>query len=150
MKTIETKNESETRKAAAKFARTLKGGEIAALYGELGAGKTAWVKGMCEGLGFRGQITSPTFILMQCFRIKDSGFGKLCHVDAYRLKNARELMEIGIEEYLGEPDTVTVIEWAERVEELIRGKKVIKIYFEFGKKEEERRIKIKRPNSPNF
>ncbi len=153
MKIIRTESEAETRLAAAKFAKRLKGGEVVALYGDLGAGKTQWVKGMANGFGIKERITSPTFILFQCFKIprtrtssvrgrQDSRFNKLCHVDAYRLKDAKDLLTIGIEDYLGMPETITVIEWAERAEEILTKKKVIKIYFEFGEKEEERMIKI--------
>lgn len=160
MKIIKTKSESETRRVAAKFAKSLKGGEVVALYGDLGAGKTVWVKGMAKGLGIRERVLSPTFVFLQCHSLKQSRIKnprtrtssvqgrqelrikQLCHVDAYRLKSAQEFLSIGIEDYLGEPDTVTVIEWAEKAEELLRGKKVIRINFEFGKKEEERVIEI--------
>ncbi|MBI2099293.1 tRNA (adenosine(37)-N6)-threonylcarbamoyltransferase complex ATPase subunit type 1 TsaE [Candidatus Uhrbacteria bacterium] len=157
MKIIKTKSEKETMKAAAKFAGRLKGGEVVALHGDLGAGKTAWVKGMAKGFGVKEQITSPTFVLMKCYRVKKSEirnpkseinfksqFSKnFCHIDAYRLKGANELLAIGVEEYLGAPDTITAIEWAERVEDTLKDKKVIKIHFKFGEKEEERVIKIK-------
>lgn len=142
MKKIITKNEKETRAAAARFAKTLKGGDIVALIGDLGAGKTAWVKGMAEGLGIRNRVTSPTFILLQCFVVNKSKIKKLCHVDAYRLKDSSELKAIGIEEYLGFKDAVTVIEWAEKGEGLLRARKVIRIEFKFGEKEGERIIKI--------
>lgn len=148
-KVIKTKNEKETIKAAVSFAKKLKGGEVVALYGDLGAGKTVWVRGMTEGLGIKEIITSPTFVLLQCHSLKQSRIKnqelrikQLCHVDAYRLKDASELAAIGVGEYLGSKDTVTVIEWAERAEKLLRGKKVIRINFEFGKKEEERVIEI--------
>lgn len=148
-KIIKTKSEAKTRAVAARFGKTLKGGEIVALIGDLGAGKTQWVKGMAKGLGIQETITSPTFVLMKCFAIKQRGIKNqesrirnLCHVDAYRLKNASELAAIGIKDYLGEKETITVIEWAERVEELLAGKKVIRVEFKFGEKEEERIIKI--------
>lgn len=146
---LKTKNEKETNKAAAKFARTLRGGEIVALYGDLGAGKTVWVKGMAKGLGIRERVLSPTFVLLQCHLLKqprsknqEVRIKQLCHVDAYRLKSSQELWGIGIEDYLGARDTVTVIEWAERAEELLKGKNVIKVKFNFGKKEPDRTIEI--------
>lgn len=149
MEIITTKSEADTREEGARFAKSLKGGEIVALYGDLGAGKTAWVKGMAEGLGIRERILSPTFVLLQCHSLKQSRIKnqelrikQLCHVDAYRLKSAQELIAIGIEEYFGQPETVTVIEWAERVEEFLKGKKVIRVKFKFEKKESERTIEI--------
>lgn len=141
-KIIKTKSEAETRAVAARFAKTLKGGEIVALIGDLGAGKTQWVKGMAKGLGVKNTVISPTFILLQCFKIKILGIKQLCHVDAYRLKSSQELLSIGIEDYLGALDTVTVIEWAERVEELLKEKNVIRVKIEFGEKGNERVIKI--------
>lgn len=148
-KIIKTKSEAETRAAAVKLAKTLKGGDIVALIGDLGAGKTVWVKGMAEGIGIQERVLSPTFVLLRCHEIKRSGIRnkelgikQLCHVDAYRLKDALALESIGINDYLGAPDTITVIEWADRVEKLLAGKKVLKIEFGFGKKEKERIIKI--------
>lgn len=148
-KILKIKNEKETIKAAANFVSKLKGGEVVALYGDLGAGKTVWVKGMAEGLGIKEIITSPTFVLMKCFAIKqrriknqESRIRNLCHVDAYRLKSSQELLSIGIEDYLGDKDAVTVIEWAERAHSLLRARKVIRIEFKFGEKEGERIIHI--------
>lgn len=148
-KIIKTRSEAETRAVAARFGKTFKGGEIVALYGDLGAGKTVWVKGMSEGLCIRERVLSPTFVLLQCHEIKRSGsknkelgIRELCHVDAYRLKSAKELLDIGIEDYLGVKDIVIVIEWADGVEELLAGKKVIRVEFKFGEKEEERIIEI--------
>lgn len=141
-KIIQTKNEKETIKAAANFVNKLKGGEVVALYGDLGAGKTVWVRGMAEGLGIREAITSPTFVLMKCFAVKQRDIRSFCHVDAYRLKDSSELEAIGIGEYWGSKDTVTVIEWAERVEDLLRRRKVIRVEFKFGEKEGERVIEI--------
>lgn len=141
-KIIKTKNEKETIKAAATFARKLKGGEIVALTGDLGAGKTVWVRGMAKALGIRETINSPTFVLMKCFSLKQRGIRNFCHVDAYRLKDSSELSAIGLEDYLDEPDTVTVIEWAERAEKILKNRKKIEIRINFGEKEDERVIGV--------
>ena len=142
------KNEKETLAFAEKFAKTFRGGEVVALVGELGAGKTVFTKGLARGLGIKERVQSPTFLLMKVYVAKAQKTAKtqkikfLCHVDAYRLSNAAELVDIGILDWLGRADTVTVIEWADKVPELLRGKKVIKIKMELGEKEEERKVEV--------
>lgn len=123
---------------ARKFAATLRGGEILALIGELGAGKTVFTKGLAQGLGIQGIVSSPTFLLMKCYK----GKLELCHVDAYRVDSPAELEYVGIGEYLGRKDVVTVVEWADKVPELFEGKKYIEIKIEHTNKEGERRIDI--------
>jgi len=127
-------------------ARTLHGGETLALTGELGAGKTAFVKGLAKALGIKQVVQSPTFLLMKCYPIGKNqeprtNFQALCHVDAYRIKNERELLAIGLGEKIGDPGTVTAIEWADLVPELIP-KNAIKIKFEHGAKENERTVTV--------
>ena len=134
-------------RAGADFARTLRGGDIVLLHGELGAGKTTFVKGMAKGLGVTQNITSPTFALMGVYSIQrrdpstrpdKSGLARdditgavrqLCHIDTYRLKNADELRAIGAEDYIGEPHTVTVIEWPEKIAALLAAHKTKNIFF---------------------
>jgi len=151
---IITKNQKETIELGEKIARGLRGGEILALEGNLGAGKTTLIKGIARGLGIKKSITSPTFVLMKVYKSTDThGFltdrrrykiKNLVHVDAYRLKDEKGLIEIGIGDYLGEKDSVAVIEWAERVKKIFKGKKIIKIKLGLGKKEDERKIILKK------
>jgi tRNA threonylcarbamoyladenosine biosynthesis protein TsaE len=141
------KNEKETLAFAEHFAKKLRGGEVVALIGELGAGKTVFTKGLARGLGIRKRVQSPTFLLMKIYNVRTSTGGGhkikyLCHVDAYRLSGAAGLVDIGLLDWLGRPDTVTVIEWANKVAALLRNKKVIRINFKLGKKEEERKVAI--------
>lgn len=149
-----SKSEKDTLKFAKRFAKKLKGGEVLALIGELGAGKTVFVKGLAKELGIKDIVSSPTFLLMRCYKIKNSpssveegeGGGVVkkiktfCHIDAYRLDSANELIDIGVLEHLSKPDTITVIEWADKVEDLFKDIKHIKIKFEHRKKENERII----------
>ncbi|NQU83568.1 MAG: tRNA (adenosine(37)-N6)-threonylcarbamoyltransferase complex ATPase subunit type 1 TsaE [Parcubacteria group bacterium] len=132
------KNEKETLDFARDFGKKLKGGEVLKLIGELGAGKTVFTKGLAEGLGVKDIVSSPTFLLMKCYK----GKKKLCHIDAYRLSFADELLDIGVSEHLQKKNTVVVVEWADRVSELFKDLKTIEIKFEYGKKEGERVIKI--------
>lgn len=120
----------------------LHGGDILLLIGDLGAGKTSLVKGVAAGLGIKQEITSPTFTLMNVYKIKNYKIKNLIHIDTYRLKNEKELVEIGVEDYLGQPDTVCVIEWPEKITELLKNKKTTTIALEHGGKSHQRKIKI--------
>ena len=99
-----------------RWAADLKGGEVFALTGVLGAGKTQLVKGIARGLGYRGQVTSPTFTLVNEYI---GGRLTLYHIDLYRMKSQEEALAFGIEEYLPPASGVTVIEWPERIEGLL-------------------------------
>ena len=102
--------------AAQKMAKSIKGGEVIALIGELGSGKTTFTKALGKALGVRQNISSPTFVMMQQFEIA-SRIPKLFlyHLDLYRTKNFKEVQSLGITEWWGHPETVTVIEWADKI-----------------------------------
>ena len=121
------KNESETVAIGRKISQDLKAGDILCLYGNLGAGKTTLVKGVARGLGVKKPITSPTFALMNVYPVKPA---KLVHIDTYRLKDEQELVDIGIEDYLGASDAICVIEWPEKMKKLLKKKKTLKIEIE--------------------
>jgi tRNA threonylcarbamoyladenosine biosynthesis protein TsaE len=97
------------------WAAELTGGEIIALHGVLGAGKTQLVKGLARGLGFPGDVTSPTFTLIHEYR---GGRLPLYHIDLYRIRSEKEAVDLGLEEYLP-GDGVTVIEWPDRIPSLL-------------------------------
>ncbi len=98
-------------------ASKIRGGEIFALNGPLGSGKTTFVKALGKLLKIKNQITSPTFILMQAFPFKLKGKKELWlyHLDLYRTKNFKEVKALGLLETWGKPNTVTVIEWADKI-----------------------------------
>lgn len=108
---ITTHSENETADVGRRLASTLEAGSVLLLVGDLGAGKTALVRGLAEGLGIvPEEVSSPTFTLMQEYR---GGRLKLIHVDLYRLNEAREIDELGLEELgLG---SVLAIEWADKL-----------------------------------
>jgi len=109
--TITTHSQAETAAVGRKLASTLVAGSVLLLIGDLGAGKTALVRGLAEGLGLAADdVSSPTFTLMQEYR---GGRVPLIHVDLYRLDDAREIDELGLEE-LG-ANSVLAIEWAEKL-----------------------------------
>jgi tRNA threonylcarbamoyladenosine biosynthesis protein TsaE len=109
-------DENDTLALAASLAAKCQGGEVFALSGPLGAGKTVFAKGLAAGLGVCDTVTSPTFVIMKVYpaTLPGTGITRFVHIDAYRLRSAADLDAIGAPEYIGAPDTVTVIEWAEK------------------------------------
>ena len=111
---------NDTRKCVEKIVHRLKGGDVLALSGNLGAGKTTFVQMLGEELGTSAQITSPTFVLMKLYPLKKGlPMQTLCHIDAYRLSSSRDLEAIGAGDFIGDPTVVTCIEWPERVAGII-------------------------------
>lgn len=102
-----SKSVNETMSIASNLAKELKGGEVFLLNGELGAGKTVFCKGIAVGLGIKELVTSPTFTIVREYK---GGRLKLNHFDMYRIEDADELFELGIDEYFNEK-AVCVIEW---------------------------------------
>lgn len=112
--------EMETEALGERLARSLPaGGVVIALYGELGAGKTAFVRGLARGLGTRGRVVSPTFTIVNEF----PGDRELFHFDMYRLNSAEELFDIGWEDYL-DREGVCAVEWSENVPEAFDGSEI--------------------------
>ncbi|MCC8169078.1 MAG: tRNA (adenosine(37)-N6)-threonylcarbamoyltransferase complex ATPase subunit type 1 TsaE [Oscillospiraceae bacterium] len=107
-------NVEETKRIAAGFAKELKSGDVLCMYGNLGAGKTAFVQGLARGLGIDEPITSPTFTIVNEYQ----GDMPLYHFDVYRIGDSEEMYEIGYEEYVY-GDGISVIEWAELIEDIL-------------------------------
>ena len=97
------------------WAAKLVGGEILALHGVLGAGKTQLAKGLARGLGYRGDVTSPTFTIVHEYR---GGRLPMYHIDLYRIQGEKDAIDMGLEEYLP-GDGVTVIEWPDRIASIL-------------------------------
>ena len=125
-------SEKQTFNFAKKFSKNLTGGQTLGLVGNLGAGKTIFTKGLAQGLGIKKNLTSPTFVLMKVYNIKKNKQIKfLVHIDAYRIKSTRDLITIGAAEYFNRPDTITVIEWADKIKSILPKKtKLIKINWQ--------------------
>ncbi|NIT56255.1 MAG: tRNA (adenosine(37)-N6)-threonylcarbamoyltransferase complex ATPase subunit type 1 TsaE [Aliifodinibius sp.] len=114
-KEFTTTSPDETITKGKELINSLEAGTIVCLQGDLGAGKTHFVKGMAEGLGIESsEVSSPTFTLINEY----DGDKMLYHFDCYRMESPREALEIGAEEYFY-GDGITVIEWPERIESLI-------------------------------
>ena len=116
----------ETRLVAAGLAKSLRAGDVVALFGDLGAGKTEFVRGLCAALGVDSdQVSSPTFTIVNEYEGKDVS---VYHFDAYRIKSEDEFFEFGYQEYFG-GEGICFVEWAERVESLLPDD-AIRIRFE--------------------
>jgi tRNA threonylcarbamoyladenosine biosynthesis protein TsaE len=147
-----TKSPEETIELALKFTKTLKGGEVLAMSGDLGSGKTTFMKGLAEGLKVNETITSPTFVLLKSYPGKISppaGGNKieLVHVDAYRTDSIEDIKSVGIEDFFNRDDVILAIEWAEKIEEILP-KNTKWINFKY-KNEKEREIDFDTTNKHN-
>ena len=105
-----SESEADTRRVAAAFARELQEGAVVRLWGDLGAGKSAFVRGMLEGLGWEGAVTSPTYTLVREYATEPP----LAHADLYRLRDPEEVWDLELDAYLESRDLFAV-EWSERV-----------------------------------
>ncbi|MDO8569340.1 MAG: tRNA (adenosine(37)-N6)-threonylcarbamoyltransferase complex ATPase subunit type 1 TsaE [bacterium] len=123
-----SKSIEETKQVAQKFLDTVEyigGGYVVALQGELGAGKTAFTQEVGKILGVIENMHSPTFVIEKIYKIDPSstsgqvGFKNLIHIDAYRLEKASELLHIGWNEIIKEPENLILIEWPENVAGII-------------------------------
>lgn len=108
--TVYSKSERETENIGRAMAERLKAGDVIAMYGGLGAGKTAFVRGLAEGMGIKSRVSSPTFTIVNEY----PGEIPLFHFDMYRLSDSDELFEIGWEDYLIRGG-VCAVEWSENV-----------------------------------
>jgi len=115
-----TKNEQETELVGEGFAAVLPKGAVVAMYGDLGAGKTAFVRGMAKGMGLDCRVSSPTFTIVNEYL----GERELIHFDMYRLSDADELFDIGWEDYLNR-GAVCAVEWSENVQDAFFGDEIV-------------------------
>ncbi len=116
----------------------LKRALIIALQGNLGSGKTTFIQGLAKGLEIKENILSPTFVIQKDFSLKlsakgGSAFGRknyksFYHIDAYRLKNPKELLELGFKELIRNPENLIVIEWADKIKKLLP-RNILRIKF---------------------
>lgn len=106
-----TASEEETIRFAKEYAKTLRAGDVVLLHGELGAGKTAFVKGIAQGLGIEEEITSPTYAYM-------NDYGGLYHYDCYRLKSGAQAEALGLTDYFY-ANGICVIEWSENIADVL-------------------------------
>lgn len=133
MRKVIIENEKQTKEFGLDLGRRLEKGDVVALIGDLGTGKTALTKYIAQGLGINDTITSPTFTIVREYH---DGRLPLYHFDVYRICDIEEMYELGYEEYFY-GDGVCVVEWADLIEELLPPEAKI-IYIQYGEKEGER------------
>jgi len=130
-------SEEETRSLGLEIARSCEAGDVVALTGDLGTGKTALTKYIAEGLGVKENVSSPTFTIVKEYK---SGRLPLYHFDVYRLADGEEFLDIGAEEYL-DGDGLCVIEWADIVADVLPEETVM-IHISYAGTEGGREITI--------
>ena len=135
MQTYISRSEEETEAIGEKFAAHLAGGAVVAMYGDLGAGKTALVRGMARGMGLACRVSSPAFTIVNEYE----GEREPMHFAMYRLESSDELFEIGWEDYLAR-GAVCAVEWSEKVEDAFFGDEIVVRIDKIG--DNERRITI--------
>lgn len=142
-KIVECDSPERTARLAFELAQTLRGGEVILARGDLGTGKTHFAKALAKALGVKGTVNSPTFNLIKVYQGQKWTF---YHVDCYRLEGVEErLKDLGFEDFLGEKDVITYVEWPEDGPSLLEQRKdAIRLSFAFVD-EEKRRIEIDDP-----
>ena len=124
---MNSRSVADTRRMGASLASRLEPGDIVALEGDLGAGKTEFVRGACTALGVpEDTVSSPTFTIVNQYNGHDV---TVFHIDAYRLKTETEFFDLGYEDYLSS-EAIVFLEWPERVPGVISGDDVIRVRFQ--------------------
>ncbi len=135
---VTTNSTQETKELAYKLAGKIKKGDVLFLYGDLGSGKTIFVRYLTQALGSGSRTQSPTFVLVRKYTVQSGDIKSIYHVDLYRITSKDQVCELGLKELL-DSDSVMFIEWPELVEGEF--KEAIKIYFTYVS-ENSRHIKI--------
>lgn len=123
---IITKDSEETIELGKKLALKFRSGDVVALYGDLGSGKTTFVQGIAKGFGITRRIISPTFIIMRSYKLRTNNeliTKYLYHIDLYRIEREKEIEGIGIREIMQDKNSIVVIEWAEKIKNILPGER---------------------------
>ena len=136
---IISRSQAETVAFGKEFSRKLMRGDVVAMYGDLGSGKTHFVKGVCEGVGIHANVTSPTFTILNEYF---DGSLPIFHFDCYRLRSSADLDEIGFDEYIYD-NGVCLVEWADVIQEKLPARRY-NISLRLGSTRDVRIIRIER------
>jgi tRNA threonylcarbamoyladenosine biosynthesis protein TsaE len=107
-----------------------KGALVIGLEGDLGGGKTTFVQGFARGLGIKEKILSPTFVILKKFEIPKRKFKTLYHIDCYRFEDLKDILDLGFNEIISNPENIVIIEWANKIKEILPNGTIIS-KFEF-------------------
>jgi tRNA threonylcarbamoyladenosine biosynthesis protein TsaE len=143
-----TSSEQETLALAQTLAGRLQRGDVVALLGELGTGKTVFVKGICRAFGAQEHVSSPSFVILNRYEGKDKSNRELLiyHLDLYRVKSLDEVYDLGYEEFFY-GDGITIIEWAEQLGDLLPSTRY-DVHLSYGESDSHRRITIESFRAP--
>jgi tRNA threonylcarbamoyladenosine biosynthesis protein TsaE len=130
---ITTHSTEETKDLAKRLAQKAKPGDIYALYGDLGSGKTTFTSFFVAALGFKNRVQSPTFVIVRNYKRDTGEIKQVFHVDLYRLTSEAEVEDIGLDEMMSTADTITIIEWPEIYDKKLP-EHTKKMYFEYADK----------------
>lgn len=154
MKKYFSKSKFQTQKLASKFAlqilktnpepRRRIGATIIALQGNLGSGKTTFVQGFLKMFGVKQSVTSPTFLIIRRYYLKNKKFKNVFHLDLYRIKKPKELLDLGFKKIINNPENIVLIEWPEKIKKLLP-KNTVWVNFEHFKKINQRKITLSFP-----
>ena len=120
-----SKNYLDTEKLGIEFSKTISKGSIVALNGDLGSGKTTFVKGVLKGFNYNGEVTSPTYTLINEYEAKN----RIIHIDCFREKNINRWLNIGLIDYFTN-ENILFIEWPNHIKNILFSRKIIELNFE--------------------
>lgn len=143
-----TSSEDATRALARSFAAQLNRGDVVALQGELGTGKTRFVKGICEAFEASRHVSSPSFVILNRYEGRDRNHRRLYlyHLDLYRVKSVEEIYDLGFEEF-AYGDNITLVEWSEQLGGLLPARR-FEVRMSYGETDDQRRISIEFLDAP--
>lgn len=126
-------SKEDTCKIASKVAKELSGGDILALRGDLGSGKTTFTQGLAKAFGVTATVASPTFVILKKYSVDSEKVKEIYHMDSYRLLGSGDLEAIGFYEIIQKPNAVLIVEWPEKIAEALDdlGKRVKTINFKY-------------------
>ncbi|MCP4179872.1 MAG: tRNA (adenosine(37)-N6)-threonylcarbamoyltransferase complex ATPase subunit type 1 TsaE [bacterium] len=123
MKTLYSNSEKDTEKIAFDLAKQVPFGSVICLSGNLGAGKTVFARGFARGLGIKDIISSPTFNIVKEYEAPNDKW--MYHLDLYRINDSDSAIAFGIDEYINDNNAVVLIEWSERIEDILESGRII-------------------------
>lgn len=144
-KSIQSNSITETKRFAKELAKTIlksprrKGALVLALKGELGSGKTTFIQGLARGIGIKENVLSPTFLIVKSYKLQAISYKLFYHIDCYRIKNPKELLQLEWKDIAGNPNNIVAVEWADKVKSILP-KDVLWLSFSHTKDEPRKRI----------